>query len=83
MTEDERLQASVARAKRTLADVLSTMEPERPPVPVSRSGPALSILASPHLLSWPPDVLEWLEGRVGEQGWRAVGGIRLAEQGSR
>ena len=83
MTEDERLRASMERAERTLAEVLSTIEPPKPEVPVSRSGPALSVLHSPHLLSWPPDVLEWLEDRVGEQGWRAVVGIRMAETGSR
>lgn len=83
MTEDARLQASTERAERTLADVLATMDPEPAPVPVVRSGPALSILASPDLLSWPADVLEWLEDRVGEQGWRAVVGIRLADLDSR
>lgn len=83
MTEQERLTASRSRAVDQLTRTLAAMEPERAPVPVSHVGPYLSVLASPHLLSWPADVLGWAADRVGEQGWRAVLSIQPAEQGSR
>lgn len=83
MTDRDRLAASRSRAADQLTRTLAAMEPERAPVPVSHVGPYLSVLASPHLLSWPAGVLEWAADRVGEQGWRAVVGIRLADQDSR
>lgn len=69
----ERARVRLAAELAAIAARKAELEPELPPA--TYAGPYLSLLASPHLDSYPEDVLKWLAGQAGEQGWPAVARI--------
>lgn len=69
---ERRLKASETRAKARLAADLAAIDEDEPAIPTTRSGPHLSILASPHLTTYPTDVLDWIRGRTGKDGWTCI-----------